>query len=444
MPENVLNTTIVGSARSTADDRERRIFTRAAWRILPVLMFAFLFAYVDRINVGFAQLQMASDLGFSNAMYGFGAGIFFVGYFIFEIPSNLILDKVGARLWIGRIMLTWGIISGLTAFVTMPMQFYLMRFVLGVAEAGLIPGIIYYTSNWFPGHWRGRIWGVFYIALASSGLVGGPMSGAILHFMSGFLGIAGWKWLFIIEAIPSMIGGVLVFLLLPERVSDAKWLTEDDRRLVTELLAKERQGRPHISLARVFVNPWIFLLITIYFLMNLAIYAIQFWTPTLIKSMGEQSTIGVGLLTALPSICAIATLLVIGRTSDHFRERRWHLMALFTIATVGLVLSVVFQHNVALGVAALCLVSMGTLTVPSMFWSVPTAMLAGTAAAAGIAFINSVGNLSGFFGPVIVGWAKDLTSSADNAVLFLAAMMVLCVIMVACIPSRYVKNLGQG
>jgi MFS family permease len=431
-------------ATAVTDNRERRIFIRAAWRILPVLMFAFLFAYVDRVNVGFAQLQMAGDLGFSNSMYGFGAGIFFLGYFIFEIPSNLILDKVGARLWIGRIMLTWGIISGLTAFVTTPMQFYLMRFALGVAEAGLIPGIIYYTSNWFPGHWRGRIWGVFYIALASSGLVGGPMSGVILSFMSGLHGVAGWKWLFIIEAIPSVIGGFLVLLVLPDRVAGAKWLTDEDKRLVVDLLARERQDKPHISMVSVFMNPWIILLTTIYFLMNLAIYAIQFWTPTLIKAMGEQSTLTIGLLTALPSLCTIATLLVIGRTADHFRERRWHLITLFLIATTGLVLSVVFQHHVLFGVASLCLVSMGTLTVPSMFWSVPTAMLEGTVAAAGIALINSVGNLSGFFGPFIIGAVKDAMGSADNAILFLAAMMVLNVIMVACLPSRFVKNLGTG
>jgi MFS family permease len=434
----------VATVENTAAKREHAIFMQAAWRILPALMFGWLFCFVDRINIGFAQLQMAGDLGFSNAMYGFGASIFFLGYFIFEVPSNLILARVGARLWIGRIMLTWGIISGLTALVHTPWEFYLMRFALGVAEAGMIPGVIYYTSSWFPGHWRGRIWGMFYVSQAVSIIVAGPISGLILVFMSGYLGVAGWKWLFIAEAIPSIVGGVVLFLLLPDQVSKVKWLTDDDKRLVEGMLASERREKPHISLLTVFVHPWIILLVAIYFLSNLSFYATQFWTPLLIKAMGVESPVVIGMLSALPGICTILMLLVIGRTADHFRERRWHLVTLFLIASAGLVLTVVGQHQVALGVAGLCMVTMGVLSVPSMFWSIPTAMLEGTAAAAGIALINALGNLSGFFGPSIMGVVIDFNGSAAYAILVFAATLVVNAGLVCCIPSRFVKNLGTG
>jgi MFS family permease len=422
---------------------ERRIFSSAAIRILPLLMFAFLFAFIDRVNVAFAKLQMTGDLHLSGAVYGLGAGVFFLGYFIFEIPSNMILSRVGARLWIGRIMVTWGIISGLTAFVATPTEFYVARFLLGVAEAGLIPGIIYYTSNWFPGHWRGRIWGVFYIALASAGLIGGPLSGSILGYMSGALGIAGWKWLFIVEAVPSVIGGILVFFLLPDHVRDAAWLTELEKSHALRLLAAEQGGKRQGGVLRLLVNPWIIALCVIYFVVNLAVYGVGFWTPTLIQRMGVHDVVTIGWLSALPSLCAIITLLVLGQTADHFRERRWHLVTLFSLGIIGLVLSVLFQHDVTIGVASLCLISMGTITVPSMFWSVPTAMLGGLAAASGIAFINAVGNLSGFFGPSIIGYVQQSTGSPDDAIYFLAAMMALGILLILCLPARYVTNLGR-
>ncbi len=438
----------IASSTATLDlsaeaDIEGRIFRRAALRILPLLMFAFLFAYIDRINVGFAKLQMVEQLHFSNAVYGLGAGIFFLGYFIFEVPSNVILARVGARRWIGRIMLTWGIISGLTALVSTPMQFYVARFALGLAEAGLIPGIIYYTSNWFPGHWRGRIWGVFYLALASAGLVGGPLSGLILGHLSGAAGIAGWKWLFILEAVPSVLGGILVFLLLPDRVEDAAFLGEEEKRLALRLLHAEAASKPASDMRATLLNPWVAVLCGIYFIVNLALYGVGFWLPTLIRNMGVHDVVAIGWLSALPSLCAILTLLVLGRTADRFRERRWHLVTLFTLGATGLVLSVVYRREAAIVITALCLISMGTITVPSMFWSVPTAMLGGMAAAAGIAFINALGNLSGFFGPAIIGFVQQATGNPNDAILFLAAMMVAGIVLILCLPARYVSNLGK-
>lgn len=425
----------------TEADIEGRVFRRAAVRILPLLMSAFLFAYIDRINVGFAKLQMVGQLGFSSAVYGLGAGIFFLGYFVFEVPSNVILARVGARRWIGRIMVTWGIISGLTALVSTPMEFYLARFALGLAEAGLIPGIIYYTSNWFPGHWRGRIWGVFYISLAFSGLVGGPLSGLILGHLSGAAGIAGWKWLFILEAAPSLVTGILVFLLLPDRVEEAGFLDEQEKRLALRLLHAETATKARSDIRTTLLNPWIAVLCAIYFIVNLALYGIGFWLPTLISNMGVHDVVAIGWLSALPSFCAILALLVLGRTADRFRERRWHLVTLFSLGAVGLVLSVMFRHQAAVGIPALCLISMGTMTVPSMFWSVPTAMLGGLTAAAGIAFINAVGNLSGFFGPAIMGYIQQTTGTPNDAILFLAGMMVAGVVLILCLPTRYVSNL---
>jgi MFS family permease len=428
---------------TTEAEIEGRVFRRAAVRILPLLMFAFLFAYIDRINVGFAKLQMVGQLGFSNAVYGLGAGIFFLGYFVFEVPSNVILARVGARRWIGRIMVTWGAISGLTALVSTPMEFYLARFALGLAEAGLIPGIIYYTSNWFPGHWRGRIWGVFYIALASAGLVGGPLSGLILGHLSGAAGVAGWKWLFILEAVPSLVGGILVFVLLPDRVEDARFLGEQEKRLALRLLHAEAVAKPQSDLRTTLLNPWIAVLCAIYFIVNLALYGVGFWLPTLIRNMGVHDVVAIGWLSALPSLCAILALLVLGRTADRFRERRWHLVTLFSLGAIGLVLSVMFRHQAVVGIPALCLISMGTITVPSMFWSVPTAMLGGLAAAAGIAFINAVGNLSGFFGPAIIGYVQQATGNPNDAILFLAAMMAVGIILILSLPARYVSNLGK-
>jgi MFS family permease len=386
---------------------------------------------------------MVGDLGFSDAVYGLGAGIFFLGYFIFEVPSNVILARVGARRWIGRIMVTWGAISGLTAFVSTPMEFYIARFALGLAEAGLIPGIIYYTSNWFPSHWRGRIWGVFYIALASAGLVGGPLSGMILGHLSGAAGVAGWKWLFILEAIPSIVGGILIFLLLPDRVEVAVFLSEQEKRLALRLLDDEAATKPKSNVRATLLNPWIAVLCAIYFIVNLAIYGVGFWLPTLIANMGVRDVVVIGWLSALPSLCAIIALLVLGRTADRFRERRWHLVTLFSVGALGLVLSVLFRHQLVIGIPALCLISAGTITVPSMFWSVPTAMLGGVAAAAGIAFINAVGNLSGFFGPAIIGYVQQATGNPNDAILFLAAMMVLGIGLILCLPTRYVSNLGK-
>ena len=330
---------------------EDALYGRMAWRLLPLLMLAWLFSYIDRVNIGFAKPQMAHDLHFSDAAYGFGAGIFFLGYFLFEVPSNLLLHRVGARFWIARIMITWALVSAATIFVQLPWQFYGMRFLLGLAEAGFIPGAVFYLSTWYPAHRRGRVFGVFYLALAGSGLVGGPLAGVILQTMSGAFGVSGWKWLLLLEALPSLIVGLLILGLLPDRVADASWLSAAERRHVQEALAAENARKDALPASRILADPVVWLLTLIYFLLNYAAYGLSFWLPTLIRDLGVHGDLAVGLVAALPSVCSMICMVLFGRSADRHRERRWHLTAMFLIGAAGFSLSVLAGGGVLLGVA---------------------------------------------------------------------------------------------
>jgi len=275
---------------------ESRIYGAAAWRIMPLLMAGWLFAYIDRVNISFARQQMGEQLGFSDAVFGLGAGLFFLGYFLFEVPSNLLLYKVGGRRWISRIMITWAIASALTALVRTPLQFYAMRFVLGLAEAGFIPGVVFYLSTWFPAHRLGRVFGIFYLALAGSGLVGGPLAGLILSTCSGLMGMAGWKWLLILEAIPSLIVGMAILRFLPEDISSATWLSPAEKDFAKDQLAREAAAKTVLPLRALAANPALWMMIPIYFLLNYAAYGLSFWLPTFISELGIASPMRVGLL----------------------------------------------------------------------------------------------------------------------------------------------------
>jgi MFS family permease len=421
-------------------DTAASAYGKATARIVPVLLVAFLAAYLDRVNVGFAKLQMASELGFSDAVYGMGAGIFFFGYFLFELPSNLILHRVGARTWLARIMVTWGIVSALTALVHTLWQFYAMRFVLGAAEAGFMPGVIYYLSAWFPAERRGRVVGLFFIGLGIAGFIGGPISGAILAYMSGLFGLAGWQWLFALEAIPSILVGVLLYLVLEDKVAQARWLTPEEKALITADLDRERQAKAPLSLGGAIINPYLLLMTAIFFICNLCLYGLNFWLPTLIVNMGVHDPFTVGLMSALPSLCAIVSMVLVSRSSDFRRERRWHLAGLYLVGAAGLVGSVAWQHDPVLGLAALCVATAGILAIPALFWNLPTALLSGIAAAGGLAVINSFANLSGFFGPAIVGWTAHVTGGTGTSILFLAATLVVGAGMVFVVPARLVNR----
>ncbi|SDV46686.1 Sugar phosphate permease [Chitinasiproducens palmae] len=415
---------------------EDKLFSKISWRILPVLMLGFFLCYLNRVNVGFAKLQMADDLQFSDAVYGFGAGIFFLGYFLLEVPSNVILHRVGARRWISRIMLTWGVLSCLTIFVKTPMQFYVMRFLLGLAEAGFIPGAIYYMSQWYPAARRGRAWGTFYIALAASGVIGGLLSGSILRFMSGLGGLRGWQWLILCEGVPTLLLGAYIFFRMSEGVARADWLTDAERRHLSGLLEAEEKAKPHVDFRAVFSNGRVWTLVLIYFSYNMGLYAISFWMPTLIQKMGVADNLTVGVLSALPGVCAIVSMVIFGYSADRHGERKWHLIVAFLMAAIGFVLCAVWQNQPVLGVAALCLANMGVLSIPALFWSLPTALLTGVAAAAGIAMINALGNLAGFAAPYLVGYLKTATGRTDMALYVVSAILILGLVLVAAVAGR--------
>ncbi|PLZ01118.1 MFS transporter [Burkholderia sp. WAC0059] len=429
---------------STID--ENALFRKVSLRILPVLMLGFFFSYLNRVNVGFAKLQMASDLQFSDAVYGFGAGIFFLGYFLLEVPSNVMLHRVGARRWISRIMISWGLLSCATVFVRTPMQFYVMRFLLGLAEAGFIPGAIYYMSQWFPAARRGRAWGTFYIALASSGVVGGLVSGSILEFFSGLGGLRGWQWLILCEGVPTALLGVYVYLRMSEDIRKVNWLSAQEKDYLGSLMAAEARTKVAHGFGALLVDGYVWALVAIYFLYNVGLYAISFWMPTLIQRMGVADAFTIGLLNAVPGLCAIVSMLAFGYSADRFRERRWHLVVAFSMAAAGFVLSVVWQDNRVLGIVALCLANMGVLSIPSLFWAVPTSFLSGVTAAAGIAMINSIGNLAGFVSPYMIGYLEAMTGRTDVALYTVAGGLVVGALLVAGVlqSRKYRRHLAAS
>ena len=426
----------IGSQITARDVAYRKAMTR----IVPILIVAFLAAYLDRVNVGFAKLQMSADLKLSDAVYGAGAGIFFLGYFLFELPSNLILHRVGARTWIARIMITWGIISACTMLVQTEWQFYTVRFALGLAEAGFMPGVIYYLSAWFPAERRGRVVGLFFIGLGVAGFIGGPISGLILGHMSGVLGYAGWQWLFFLEALPSIVIGIVLFIALEDRVERAKWLTSEEKAMIAADLERERASKTPMTLRAALTNPYLILMTGIFFICNLCLYGLNFWLPTLIVNMGVKDPVTVGFMSALPSLCAIVSMVLVSRSSDRMRERRWHLAGLYVMGAVGLALSVLWQSNPVLGLFALCIATAGILAIPPLFWNLPTAMLSGMAAAGGLAVLNSFANLSGFFGPAIVGWTSQATGKTELSILVLSATLVLAAGLIFLIPARLVNR----
>jgi MFS family permease len=380
-------------------------------------------------------------------VFGLGAGLFFLGYFVFEVPSNLLLYKVGGRRWISRIMITWAIASALTALVRTPAQFYGMRFILGVAEAGFIPGVVYYLGTWFPAHRLGRIFGIFYLALAGSGLVGGPLAGLILSICSGVLGLAGWKWLLILEAIPALVVGIAILRYLPEGIDTAPWLSSAEKDFAKGQLAKEAAGKNALPLIALAKNRALWMMIVIYFLLNFAAYGLSFWLPTLIGDLGVTSPMRVGLLSALPSICAMIGVVLFGLSADRHRERRWHLTAMFLTGACGFFVFQLAGGGVILAMAGLCLAAICTQAFPSLFWALPNRIWKGVANAAGIATINAVGNLAGLVSPAMIGVMRTRFGHAniatDVAIFSLGAALVLATILVHCLPHRLIDNYGE-
>jgi D-galactonate transporter len=420
---------------------EKSVYAKVSMRLLPFLFLCYVVAYLDRVNVGFAKLQMLADLKFSETVYGLGAGIFFIGYFLFEVPSNVILHRVGARLWIARIMITWGLISSAMMFVASPVQFYVLRFLLGVSEAGFFPGIILYLTYWYPAERRGQITALFMTAIAISGVVGGPLSGWILQNFAGAGGLAAWQWLFVLEGIPSVLIGIWVIFYLDDSILKSGWLTDSEKKLLADNIAKDNKDKQSHDVWDGLRDPKIWLMSLVYFCFVAGLYGIGFWLPTIIRAMGVKSTVDIGLLSAIPYMAAAVCMVLVGRSADHFGERRWHIIVPAILGAIGLVLSVQLASNTTLAMCALTLGTCGIITTLPLFWSLPTAILGGGAAAAGIAFINSFGNLAGFVSPYAIGWIKDVTQSTDNGMYMLAAVLVLGALLVAFgVPARLVNK----
>lgn len=417
------------------------MYARVTRRLIPLLFSCYVAAYLDRVNIGFAKLQMLNDLRFSETVYGLGAGIFFIGYFLFEIPSNVILHRVGARLWIARVMLTWSVISAAMLFVTSPTGFYTLRFLLGVAEAGFFPGVILYLTYWYPSARRAGIIALFMTGIPVAGVIGGPISGWILNGMAGVQGLAGWQWLFLVEALPSFALGLAVLRYLDNGIAEggARWLSREEQALLMRGIAEDQQLVSSHSLRDGLTNGRVWFLAAIYFCLIAGLYGAGFWLPTLIQRTGVASPLAIGMLTIVPNAIAAVVMVAISRRSDRTRERRWHLVIPAIIGAAGWLLTVRYGSNTAIALFGMSLAMAGVTTSLSQFWCLPTAMLAGAAAATGIALINSIGNLSGFFGPTVIGWLVDRTGSTDFGVYVLAAVMAIGSLLVLTVP-RHVVN----
>ena len=416
------------------------IYARVTWRLLPFLILCYVVAYLDRVNVGFARLQMLSDLHFSETVYGLGAGMFFIGYFLFEVPSNLFLHRVGARLWIARIMITWGIVSASFMFIRTPASFYILRFVLGIAEAGFFPGIILYLTYWFPSERRAQMVALFMAAppLAESSADRSRDGSCIVRRQERF---GGWQWLFLLEAVPALIVGVAVLLYLDNGIRSAKWLSDAEKSFLEERIAQDRSAAaPHASLAHVFSDRRLWLLCLIYFCCVMGHYGLTFWMPALVQSAGVSGTLRIGLFTAIPYSGAVVAMVLLGANADRRRERRWHAAIPMTIGAIFLSLSALAGTHTALAMVCLTIAAAGVLSSGALFWSLPTAFLGGVAAAAGIAAINSVGNLAGFVSPYVVGWLKDLTHSTEAGMFAVSAVLIVGAGLILTISPKLVNR----
>lgn len=410
------------SATTAETDIEKRTIAKVSWRILPLVVVIYFVAYMDRTNVGFAAFGLTREFGFSATLFGWGAGIFFFGYFLAEVPSNIFLERTGARLWITRIMVTWGLIAGAMAFITGPVSFLVMRFLLGVAEAGFFPGIILYFTYWFPRQYRARVIAALYIAVPGSNALTAVISGALLQ-LDGVLGLHGWQWLFIVEAFPSVLLGFFVLALMTDRPSQATWLQPEEREWLENTMRAEKESQVaahgHFTLRQALTDRRVLILSAIYFTIVSATYGITFFLPVILRSL-QYSDWQTGLVTAIPYVIGTVGMLVWSWSSDRHKERRWHFIAGAVVSAVGLAAAGPVLGSL-LAIAAISVAAIGLYGSKPAFWPMPGDLLTGTAAAGGIAMINSIGNLGGFVGPYILGYLKDSTGGYEAGLYFLAA-----------------------
>ncbi|MFC0399763.1 MFS transporter [Paraburkholderia rhizosphaerae] len=418
---------VAADKQTTSIEDATALIRKVAWRLMPLIMICYLFAFFDRINISFAKFQLQSDLGFSNTAYGLGASLFVVGYVIFEVPSNMLLFKVGARRWIARIMISWGLATSAMVFVHTEWQFYGLRFVIGAMEAGFAPGVLYYLTLWFPQSFRGRITSLLFLASAFSGLFGAPLSGLVLGNMDGVLGIRGWHWLFLLGGLPCIVLGLLVLKVLKDRVEDANWLTPQEKLYLSSQIEGQAQQKHHgQSLSEAIRTPGFLTLGLVYFLIQVASYGLNFWAPQLIRSAGTQSPTIIGLLTAIPYICGAVCMVVVGRISDATGERRKFVAGLLLMATIGFFAAGIFDKQTVFLVIALAVMGAGVVASIPAFWALPPKLVTGAGAAGGLALINTLGQLGGIVSPVMVGRIRDVTGSTTPALYVIGCMSLVC------------------
>ena len=415
-----------------SESQRERVIGRVTRRLIPFAFICYVVAYIDRVNIGFASTELQRDLALSDTEYGFGAGLFFLGYCVFEVPSNLILERVGARLWIARIMIVWGLVSMATMFISGVWSFYLARVVLGVAEAGFFPGMVLFLTYWIPAAERAKTNALFMMAAPVSVIIGAPVSEALLK-LDGTLGLQGWQWLFLIEGLPAVLLGVLALTVLTDRPEQATWLPTADREWLSRTMSEERALRHasgHVAIGPSLRSGRVWLLCAVYFMNTSVTYGIFLWLPRILVEASGASGFRLSLLTAIPFVAALIAMVLIGRHSDRTGERKFHVAGCAITAAIGLLLAVAFKDNVAMLVLSFTICQMGQRSVMSVFWAIPPMLLGGAAAAAGIALINAIGNLGGFYGPSMMGALRDWTGGYSSGLLVLAAALIVEALLV--------------
>ncbi|WP_421376237.1 MFS transporter [Paraburkholderia sp. DD10] len=427
-----LGAVATGNHECNADDAAA-IIRKVAWRLMPLIMICYLFAFFDRINISFAKFQLQSDLGLSDTAYGLGASLFVIGYVLFEVPSNLFLYKVGARRWIARIMISWGLATAAMVFVSNEWQFYGLRFLIGAMEAGFAPGVLYYLTLWFPPSYRGRITSMLFLASAFSGLVGAPAAGLVIGHMNGVLGMPGWHWLFLLGGLPCVVLGFLVLKVLKDRIDEAGWLSPKEKSFLTaQITQQSRHPETGHSLLGAIRTPGFLTLGLVYFLIQVGSYGLNFWAPHLIRVAGTHNPTVIGLLTAVPYVCGAICMVVVGRLSDASGERRKFVFGLLAMSAIGFFAAGFFDKQTALLIVALAVMGAGVVASIPAFWALPPKLVTGAGAAGGIALINTLGQLGGIVSPIMVGRVRDLTGSTTPALYVIGAMSLVCALIVLC------------